>query len=116
MQKAIDRLQNKRRVFLWLGSILIVGGTLGFTIKTIIRDSKCNNRPLVGSYYYPWYTINRWTIDQNVMGRPQMGFYDNSNPAVINKHIEWAHEAGIDYFIYSWLGTNRKKSTTTRHV
>ena len=109
MQKVIGRPQNKKTIFLWLGSILIMGVTLAFTIEIIIRDSKCSNRPLIGSYYYPWYTIDRWTIDQNAMGRPQMGFYDNSNPAVINKHIEWAHEAGIDYFIYSWLGTNRKK-------
>jgi len=94
------------------GSILIltvlgIGGFLVF-LYSGARKSSCLNRPLIGSYYYPWYTIQRWKYDRNVTSMPYLGPYDNSNLSVINQHIDWAKQAGIDYFIYSWLGTNKK--------
>ena len=84
-------------------------GACAFIIYQNIQGFNCNNRPLIGSYYYPWYTIQRWNYDRNVTGMPYLGPYDNSNINVINQHIDWAKQAGIDYFIYSWLGTNKKE-------
>ena len=83
-------------------------GVFAIIIFQNIQGS-CNKRPLIGSYYYPWYTLQRWKYDRNVTGKPYLGPYDNSNVNVINQHIDWAKQAGIDYFIYSWLGTNRKE-------
>ena len=83
-------------------------GACAFIIYQNIQGVNCSNRPLTGSYYYPWYTINRWKYDRNVTGMPYLGPYGNSDISVINQHIDWAKQAGIDYFIYSWLGTNKK--------
>ncbi len=60
----------------------------------------------VGSYYYPWFTIKRWENDRKKLGEPLLGKYDNSLPKIIDQHIDWAKYAGIDYFVYSWLGTD----------
>ncbi|KGG26700.1 MULTISPECIES: glycoside hydrolase family 99-like domain-containing protein [unclassified Prochlorococcus] len=87
----------------------IGAGACAFIIYQNMQGVNCNNRPLIGSYYYPWYTIERWKWGQDVMGKPLLGPYNNSDQKVINKHIDWAQDAGIDYFIYSWLGTNKKE-------
>ena len=96
------------RSSLLIAIILAIGG-LFVLIYSEIRKTNCLDRPLIGSYYYPWYTIQRWKNDRNVTGKPYLGPYDNSNVNVINQHIDWAKQAGIDYFIYSWLGTNKKE-------
>lgn len=85
-----------------------IGGFVVF-LHSGTRESSCLNRPLVGSYYYPWYTIKRWNNDHNVTDKPYLGPYDNSNISVINQHVDWAKQAGIDYFIYAWLGTNKEE-------
>lgn len=98
--------------------ILIVLGIGSFVaiLYSGTRKSNCLNRPLIGSYYYPWYTLKRWKWGQDVMGKPLLGPYNNSDQKVINKHIDWAQEAGIDYFIYSWLGTNKDKQIESQIV
>lgn len=94
---------------------LILLGVAGLTAFLYSRNRRldCSDRPLIGSYYYPWYTLQRWEWDQNTMGEPLLGPYNNSDKKIINQHIDWAQEAGIDYFIYSWLGTNKDKQTET---
>ncbi len=98
----------KKRSF-WLTALIIAGGALAIGIKHTASRNNCLNRPQIGSYYYPWYTVARWNTDQDVLGKPSLGFYDNSDAEVINMHLAWASKAGIDYLIYSWLGTDSRK-------
>ena len=90
-------------------SVGIGAGACALIAYQNIKANNCTNRPLIGSYYYPWYTIQRWNYDRNVTAMPYLGPYDNSNISIINQHIDWAKQAGIDYFIYSWLGTNKEE-------
>ncbi len=77
------------------------------------------------AFYYLWYgtpygPAGRWlhwnemghNPDSFVNGRrdiasahyPLLGPYDSADPKVIEKHIAWAKEAGLDGFICSWFG------------
>lgn len=62
----------------------------------------------VGAYYYTWYRPeyggsrdSSWTElvpdDEPVLGR-----YNSTSPQVINQHIKWAREHGINWFNISW--------------
>ena len=72
----------------------------------------------VGVYIFPgWYRDagttdydyrthsedSEWRqIAQFAMGRPLLGFYDDSLPEVNDWHIKWALEAGISWFAFDW--------------
>lgn len=59
---------------------------------------------MLGAYYYLWYGrptlsiigggIWRWGYTDS----PILGEYNSRDPEVIAKHIEWAKQAGIDFF------------------
>lgn len=61
---------------------------------------------LVGAYYYPWYPRNwrqgylnaRLTPPQ----LPALGQYDSSNLKVIEQHIAWSSQYGINFWAVSW--------------
>lgn len=61
---------------------------------------------LVGAHYYPWYGQSRdwrnWL--RKVPGRPLLGEYNSEDAGVINQHVEWAREHGINWFSMSWAG------------
>src|SRR5690349_10423634 len=63
---------------------------------------------LVGAYYYTWYYGDHWSSTDYV-GRhlpvplePQLGEYLSDDPKVIDAHLKWAADYGIDFFIISW--------------
>gem|GEM_PF-3589457 len=61
---------------------------------------------VVGAYYYTWYRPayageapwTTWVPDDE----PVLGAYDSRDPAVINQHVAWALEHGINWFNISW--------------
>lgn len=75
----------------------------------------------VMAFYYDWYggppAYRHWA---NATGQPQyqydpprtlaaadypqLGPYDSHDSAVIDRHLAWAHQAGIDTLISSWWG------------
>lgn len=61
---------------------------------------------LVGIQYYAWYwgdggygrhTLRPWL--EHTPYTPELGQYDSRNEDIINQHIEWAVEHGINWFI-----------------
>ena len=61
---------------------------------------------LVGAHYYSWFPEN-WGgsyIGQKLVPpmKPELGEYDSSDPAVFQRHVAWAQDAGIDFFIFDW--------------
>ena len=63
--------------------------------------------PTVLAFYYPWYEVGDWDggkpiAPDNVNPEP----YASEDPAVIDRHLEQAAEAGIDGFIVSWWGSD----------
>lgn len=73
----------------------------------------------IGAYYFPGWAKNSplWqdltgTPDSRSPGQPWpereplMGFgYDGDTVAVAQKHIDWAADYGIDFFVYDWYWT-----------
>lgn len=64
----------------------------------------------VGVFYYPWYDTERhWPegFMRELLNPPQMpllGKYKSRAPSVIDQHITWSEEYGIDNWICSWWG------------
>jgi len=95
------------------------------------------------AFYYPWYGTpavsgewRHWNEgnssgqiphDPNIIlpdGRrdiaaedyPLLGPYDSNNESVIEQHVEWAKEAGINCFIVSWWGINDFTDNASKHI
>lgn len=65
-------------------------------------------RPLVGAYYYPWYETDRW-IREPVTHTPTLGWYSSDEPEVATTHVRQAQEAGLDFFVVSWLSQDGRE-------
>jgi len=77
---------------------------------------------LVLTYYYVWYGPNNpdhdWAGGDSIY-KPLLGYYWSNDNKVIDRHVEWALESGIDGFILSWWGKyplNNFEDETTKHV
>ena len=60
---------------------------------------------LVGAYYYGWYDAGHWA-GLDYLGphlpdplEPGLGRYDSRDPDVVDAHVRWASEYGIDFLI-----------------
>lgn len=51
--------------------------------------------------YYPWYSPDR---HQAFVDDPVIDDYNSRDDALIEKHVEWATEYGVDAFCASWWG------------
>lgn len=70
---------------------------------------------LIGAYYYPWYTPERWTREA-VTHTPSLGWYDSKDRAVAARHIEWARQADLDFFLVSWLSAEGYEGRNLREA
>ena len=64
-------------------------------------DAKPAER-LLGAYYYPWYTKDRWTSEP-VCNTPLLGWYSSDDRKVAARHVNWGKQANLDFFLVSWL-------------
>ncbi|MCL5270451.1 MAG: glycoside hydrolase family 99-like domain-containing protein [bacterium] len=69
----------------------------------------------IGLYYFPrwfewkyWDPIWRWAP----VRKPLLGWYDESNPEVVDWQIKWAVEHGISFFLVDWYWAKGKMSLT----
>ena len=60
----------------------------------ITRSSQADT--IVYCDYYTWHNKANWL--RGYSEEPELGLYDSLDPAVINRHIRWAQEYGIDVF------------------
>jgi Glycosyl hydrolase family 99 len=92
-------------------------GVLFFIFLTFPAFAQSNSRT-VFLYYYAWYGNpdydGQW-IHWEENGRhppadissayfPQLGPYSSSDPWVIDRHMRWISQAGVDVLVYSWWG------------
>ena len=57
----------------------------------------------VMAYYYIWFQPDSW--DRAKKDYPALGRYASDDRAIMEQHIRWAKDAGIDGFIVSWKST-----------
>lgn len=58
--------------------------------------------PIRAAYYFPWYP-QVWDYPPTIY-TPTLGFYDQSDPAVIDQHMTWAAYAKLNAVISIWEG------------
>ena len=88
------------------------------------------------AFYYPWYgnASDNWShwngngTDHNpdniIDGRrdiaatdyPLLDAYDSNDETVIEKHVKWANDSGIDCFVISWWGINDFTDNASKHI
>lgn len=65
-----------------------------------------NAKRLVGAHYYPWYEMNgghqNWTDD--CVAEPVLGEYAADEESVIDQHLTWCLDHGINWLSVSWWG------------
>jgi hypothetical protein len=71
-------------------------------LATAAEPGRTESGPLVGAYYYPWYTTDRW-MREPVTDTPRLGWYSSDDRGVAEAHIRQARQADIDFFLVSWL-------------
>jgi len=61
---------------------------------------------LVGAHYYPWYEMHsghtNWT--SRTVSTPVLGEYNSDTQSVVDQHIKWSVEHGIQWWSVSWWG------------
>lgn len=59
----------------------------------------------IGAFYFPgWSKSVNWKKidDADPIRKPLLGYYDESNPEVVDWQIKWAAENGIHFFLVDW--------------
>lgn len=85
------------------------------------KDVKLNNSGMLGAYYYPWYgkptlpVFGMGDWKQGYTDHPVLGEYNCQNEEIINQHISWAREAGIDFFAVEWSGLHTWEDITLQN-
>ncbi|MEM4972665.1 MAG: glycoside hydrolase family 99-like domain-containing protein [Candidatus Hadarchaeales archaeon] len=64
---------------------------------------------MLGAYYYLWYGRRHSILgggdwSSGYSHHPVLGEYDSRDLALIETHVNWAREAGIDFFAINWTG------------
>ncbi|MBN1421243.1 MAG: hypothetical protein JXP34_20890 [Planctomycetes bacterium] len=82
--------------------------------------------PLVGVHYYPWYTRDRWNYGECYAGAlrlelvpaeaPALGRYDSSSSSVVDQHIRWCAEYGINVIILEYIAPGGREDNVSRQV
>ena len=103
----------------------VVNGTNSTNVTTtqLLFDYTANTDYLVGVYYYPWYGDDEFHKGEGYLRRdlvpphmPALGEYDDSDPMVIARHMQWFRRANVGLLVTSWWGPNRTEDDTTRNV
>jgi hypothetical protein len=55
------------------------------------------------AYYYIWFNAGSWNRAKT--DYPLLGRYSSDDRGVMEQHVDWAQQAGIDGFIVSWKST-----------
>ncbi|NDV61572.1 hypothetical protein G0Q06_03835 [Puniceicoccales bacterium CK1056] len=129
--KNIEKTGSTDRIYSWATIIfalfLVWGNTPAIAEKTGVLCSN-NATPAslhelqIGAYYYPWYGSDgrHWNEgyfrgDLRPQQLPLLGEYDSRDEATINQHIEWAKDAGIDFFALSFWGEDTWVNQTAKN-
>ena len=100
--------------------MLLVLSTLNETNASIGKMT--NNKVTVGAYYYPWYGKDfhkgspYLRRELSPKQGPLLGEYDDTDPAVIARHLQWSRQANIELWVTSWWGPKSREDDTILHV
>ena len=93
--------------------LVLLAGAAGCAVEQ--PNEKPHSPPLVGAHYYPWYFPQKWTLEP-VCDTPQLGHYDSGDRAVARRHVQWAKQAGLDFFMVSWINSTGREDQNFRQA
>jgi len=81
---------------------------------------------LVGAHYYPWYDVGRWNYSECNGGAlrlelvpaqpPALGRYDSSSATVVDRHLRWSAEHGVNVWILEFIRPDSREDRNCRQV
>ena len=90
---------------LLVAALSAAASLLGPAPRGVASGEPAAAHPPLLAYYYIWFDESSW--DRAKTDYPLLGRYSSDDRAVMEKHIQWAKEAGIDGFLVSWKHTER---------
>ncbi len=69
-------------------------------------SSPPHSPPQVGAFYYAWYNpadASSWEYPK-IQDKPILGYYNSSDPAIIEQHFAWLSDLHVDFIMVSWWG------------
>jgi len=105
---ALRRLSFQGVVILLLSAMLVMSILIHLNLPQAEEDSEqkdiSSDGLLVGAYYYPWWSGTKWDLADEYASESQIGEYNSRDVQVIDQHIAWAKDCGIDFLAMSWWG------------
>jgi len=110
------------KIILLFFAIFLTLPFLGSNVNYVTTDKQPH---LVGTFYYVWYSgpddnprLFHWNDARcnGVSLRPSLGYYSSRDPDVIQQHIAWLTNAGVDFIIVSWWGINGYEDRATKSL
>ncbi len=101
---------KKPGMFRSAGSIVATAGVtlaalLNFIFPAFAQDGSGSGQPIpILAYYYIWFEQNSWNRAKT--DYPILGNYSSDDRLIMEQHVDWAKESGIDGFIVSWKHTD----------
>lgn len=85
---------------------LVVVASFGLSAATCKPPDRQPSFPIHAAFYYPWFpeAWHQQGFDPFTNYRPTLGYYDGSDPTIIDAHIAAMRYAGQDAGIASWWG------------
>lgn len=74
-------------------------------VSYVPEPQDVENNYEIGAFYFPgWSQRVNWEKIDNAapVRKPLLGYYDESNPEVVDWQIKWAAENGISFFLVDW--------------
>ncbi len=95
-------------------------------VDVAVDDPPPPDAHLVGAHYYPWYDTARWSYGECYAGalrlelspaqQPKLGRYDSSRPSVVDQHLRWCAEYGVNVLILEFIAPGGREDRICREV
>jgi hypothetical protein len=90
---------------MWIVLTLCLFLAVSLTAGAHSRARAAENPIPLLAYYYIWFDHNSWNRAKT--DYPLLGRYSSDDREIMQQHIRWAKDAGIDGFIVSWKSTDQ---------
>ena len=118
-ETTIQRMKLKRGIKQAVLVGILVGSALLFSCSRLWNSESLatvqDEQYLIGAHYYLWYPRNfghgflRGKLDPQQ--EPMQGLYDSRDVAVVEQHIAWCSQYGIDFLTLDWWPSRKEQQT-----
>lgn len=101
----MDEPMDRRSFLETTGAVTVSAGFATAPVKAV-EQTPSSDGPLVGVHYYPWFNMHAGHEDwlERTPANPVLGEYDSDDPDVIDQHLDWCLDHGIEWLSMSWWG------------